>query len=203
MTTALGVTELEVQCDSLLIVSQVDGDYTTKDDRMVAYLNVVIAWKTKFSRCDFKQVPRSKNNHADSLAALTSVVNFQFRCEITIEHIPKPSIKKPDEEILRIYRSPGWKDPIISFLKKWDASRRQGRSSKLQHIATRYVLLGELLHKESYSNDPYLRCLGAGGSQECDARIYDGDCGNHAEGRSRAHKAINKKVLLTQEVRWR
>jgi len=117
MTTALGVTELEVQCDSLLIVSQVDGDYTTKDDRMVAYLNVVTAWKTKFSRCDFKQVPRSKNNHADSLGALTSVVNFQFRCEITIEHIPKPSIKKPDEEILRLYRSPGWKDPIISFLK--------------------------------------------------------------------------------------
>ena len=32
MATTLGVMVLEVRCDSLLIVSQVNGEYTTKDD---------------------------------------------------------------------------------------------------------------------------------------------------------------------------
>ena len=34
MATTLGIAELEVWCDSLLIVSQIKGEYTTKDDQM-------------------------------------------------------------------------------------------------------------------------------------------------------------------------
>ena len=98
MAITLGVTELE--------------DYW-----MVAYLKIVIAWKMKFSYCAFKQVLRSENSHTDSLVALTSVVDFQFRREIPVEHIPKSSIQKPDEENLHPDCSPGQRDPIISFLK--------------------------------------------------------------------------------------
>ena len=42
MATTLGVAELEVLCDSLLIVSQIKRDYTTKDDQMVAYLKIAM-----------------------------------------------------------------------------------------------------------------------------------------------------------------
>jgi len=66
---------------------------------------------------------------------------------------------------------------------------------KLQHLATRYILLGGLLYKKSYSRlhyDPYLRCLGPEEAKSVMQEIHDGDCGNHAEGRSFAHKAINQ-----------
>ena len=49
MATTLGVMELEVRCDLLLIVSQINIEYTAKDDRMVAYLKVVTTWKARFS----------------------------------------------------------------------------------------------------------------------------------------------------------
>ena len=39
--TTIGIQELEVRCDSLLIVSQVNREYTVKDDRMAAYLKIV------------------------------------------------------------------------------------------------------------------------------------------------------------------
>jgi len=39
--TTIGIQELEVRCDSLLIVSQVNREYTVKDDRMTAYLKIV------------------------------------------------------------------------------------------------------------------------------------------------------------------
>ena len=84
---------------------------------MAAYLKIVMTWKAKFSHCDFKQIPRSENNHADSLTTLASIVDFQFGREIHVKHISKPSIHKPGEEVLRLDSSPGWRDPIISFLK--------------------------------------------------------------------------------------
>jgi len=75
MATTLGVFRLEVCYDSLLVVSQVNGEYATKDERMAAYLHLVLNLKSKFPRCDFKQVLRSENNHADFLANLTSTVD--------------------------------------------------------------------------------------------------------------------------------
>jgi len=43
MAATIGIVELEVYCDSLLIVSQVNGEYISKDDRMVTYLKIVTA----------------------------------------------------------------------------------------------------------------------------------------------------------------
>ena len=80
----LGVTGLEVCCDSTLVVCQVNGKYAAKDEWLAAYLQLVLALKSKFFHCDFKQVPRSENNHADSLATLALAVDFQFRREIPV-----------------------------------------------------------------------------------------------------------------------
>jgi len=71
MATTLGAPKLEVRSDLLLIVSQANEKYTVKNDRMVAYLKVVTGWKAKFSHCNFKQVPRSKNQ-PHSLQSSTS-----------------------------------------------------------------------------------------------------------------------------------
>ena len=74
---------------------------------MAPYLKVVMTWKVKFSHYDFKQILRSENSHAESLATLVSAVDFQFRREILIEHISKLSIHSPDEEVLQLDLSPG------------------------------------------------------------------------------------------------
>jgi len=66
----LRVTELEVQCDSSLIINQVSGEYVARDSQMADYLQLVLKLKTEISRCDFKWLPRSTNNHADSLVNL-------------------------------------------------------------------------------------------------------------------------------------
>ena len=94
----LGVSELEVCYDSLLVVSQIKGEYAAKDERIAAYLQLVLSLKSKFLRCDFKQVPRSENNHANSLANLASAVEFQFMREIHVEYIVKPNIQQSGGE---------------------------------------------------------------------------------------------------------
>jgi len=56
---------------------------------------------------------------------------------------------------------------------------------KLQYLATRYILIGELLYKKSYSKFPcdlYLRCLKPEEAMIVLPEINDGDYGNHAGG---------------------
>ena len=68
------------------------------------------------------------------------------------------------------------------------------KAYKLQHLATRYILIGELLYKKSYSklhSNPYLRCLRPEEAQRVMQEIHNDYCENHAEGRSLAYKAIN------------
>jgi len=54
MAITVRVMELEVHCDLLLIVSEINRECTAKDDQMVAYLKIITTWKVKFSFCDFK-----------------------------------------------------------------------------------------------------------------------------------------------------
>jgi hypothetical protein len=44
-------------------------------------------------------------------------MEFQFRREIPIEYIPHPSIDRSGPEAIRLDTSPGWREPIILYLK--------------------------------------------------------------------------------------
>ena len=151
--------------------------------------------KSKIPRCDFKWVLRSANNHAKSLANLGVATEFQFRQKILIEHITNLSIQQPTGEVLRLDTSPGWRSPIIAYLKDGTLLDDRVKVRKFQHLATRYILLGDILYRKSYSSlhpNPYLRCLSPEEARRVMQEIHNGDCGNHAEGRSLTHKVINQ-----------
>ena len=74
MADTLGIRNLEVRCDSLLIVSKINGNFACKDQRMEAYTQLVSKLRKKFEECSFSQIPRSENNHADALANLASAI---------------------------------------------------------------------------------------------------------------------------------
>ena len=98
-----------------------------------------------------------------SLANLVAATEFQFRHEISVKHIANPSVHRPIGEVLRLDTSPGWKDPIITYLKDESLPDDRAEAHKLFYLATRCTLFGDVLCKKSYSkfySDPYLRCFG-------------------------------------------
>jgi len=130
---------------------------------------------------------------------LASAVEFQFRQEVPVEHITRPSIPQSDEFVLRLDISPGLRDLIIAYLRDDKLHDNKAKALKSQHATTRYVNLGDLLYKKSYSkshSNPYLRCLGLEEAKKVMQEIHDGECGNYTEERSLTHKAI------TQEYYW-
>ena len=54
--------------DSQLIISQVNGTYEAKEERMRKYLNKVVCLVKKFKEASFVQIPREENMEADTLA---------------------------------------------------------------------------------------------------------------------------------------
>ena len=121
-------------------------------------------------------------------------MEFQFRREIPVELIADPS-NQLIGEVLHLKTSPGLRDPIIAYLKDRTLPNDRVEAQKLQHLAIRYTLLGNVLYKRSYSNihsDPYLRCLRQEEARKVMQEIHNGDYRNHSEGRSLTHKVINQ-----------
>ena len=61
---ALGATNLLVQNDSKLVITQIKGDYEAKEERMQKYVKLTRHLTQEFNRVEFAQIPRSYNKRS-------------------------------------------------------------------------------------------------------------------------------------------
>ena len=76
VATTLGVNFVDAFSNSQLVVNQVQGDYLSKDTRMMAYLDKVKTMSGKIKDFRIRQIPREENKKADALANLASAFDF-------------------------------------------------------------------------------------------------------------------------------
>ncbi|XP_075636724.1 uncharacterized protein LOC142608959 [Castanea sativa] len=88
----LGAMEVEVYSDSLLVVSQVQGNFEAKDPRMIEYLRLAKQMMGNFETVKIERIARGKNRYADSLATLASSIANEVPWLIRVELLPEPSI---------------------------------------------------------------------------------------------------------------
>jgi len=114
-----------------------------------------------------------------------------------VDFISRPSISVGRNEALRLDLSPGWREPILEYLRNKTLPPDKAEAQKLQHVATRYRIINDKLYKMPYHKsqtctDPLLRCLGPEEAEVVLREIHEGDCGNHSGGRSLAHKVLSQ-----------
>ncbi|KAL0461114.1 UNVERIFIED_CONTAM: Ribonuclease HI [Sesamum latifolium] len=86
------VSHLLAYSGSQLIVKQVNGEYETKEESIVQYLQQIEELKTKFKSFQLHQIPREDNIKADSLSKLASALEYCKTRRITVQHLPQPRI---------------------------------------------------------------------------------------------------------------
>ena len=189
----LGANVLAIHCDSQLIVNQLTGEYMAKDERMVAYRDLVKNLLKSFREFNIERVGREHNGHADSLVGLASSVAPDFRRTATVEVQDIPSITKSGPAIIcQIETGPSWMDPILDYLTKDVLPEDQKEVAKIRRNATRYWVSREgKLYKKSYTG-PYLLCVHLDLVPNLLYEIHEGVCGGHTGGRSLAHRAIGQ-----------
>ncbi|XP_070045976.1 uncharacterized protein [Nicotiana tomentosiformis] len=70
----MNVQELLIIGDSNLLVHQVLGEWATKNAKILPYLQCVQELTKRFTKIEFKHVPRIQNKFADALATLSSMI---------------------------------------------------------------------------------------------------------------------------------
>lgn len=93
------------------------------------------------------------------------LIDWQFRREIPNDYIAKSISSFTQEEALCLDLSPGWREPILAYLKDETLPSDTAEAQKLQHLVTRYTVLNNKLYIKFYSNlrshtETLLRCLG-------------------------------------------
>ena len=146
LAKSLEAKSILVQGDSQLVISQVNGTYKAKEERMRKYLNKVKRLIKKFKEASFIQVPREENMEADALAK-EAPVNESMDEFDEIQYMP--SIDLP--EVQQIEAKENWMTPIVTYLKEGRLQERKDEARKLRIKSAKYVLIDEVLYKKGFS----------------------------------------------------
>lgn len=74
-TKEMKIKHMNIKCDSLLIVNQVNGSYEEKDMKMITYLSIVKDLQSYFESFNIEQISREINTEADALAWLGAITD--------------------------------------------------------------------------------------------------------------------------------
>jgi hypothetical protein len=187
------VDPLDVFYDSQLVVNQISGEYTAKDEKMVAYLIEARRLLGEFKYVQVDHISRDLNGHADALASLASAVAPELRRIISVGVQNLPSVgREINNGVCSIDQSISWMSPILAYLKKDVLPEDQKEADRIRRIAPRdWVSKEGHLYKRSYTG-PYLRCVHPDIVQDLLWEIHEGVYGGHTGGRSLAYCAIGQ-----------
>ncbi|KAJ9542676.1 hypothetical protein OSB04_029182 [Centaurea solstitialis] len=183
----LGAKQLHVRSDSLLVINQINGDFQAKDSKMMSYLKAVKDRIARFEHFLIEQIPRDLNMQADALANLGSAFHDPSMENIPILHLTTPTIEAKDEVQMNeeVYN---WSIDIWNYLKHDQLPEDKMEARKTRSKASRYTIFEDQLYRRS-TTGLLLRCVT--NKTQIDRilqEMHDGECGNHAGGRSLANR---------------
>ncbi|XP_072071904.1 uncharacterized protein [Arachis hypogaea] len=109
----VGAKVLEVNTDSQVVSSQINGDYQTRDPLLQQYLAKVNELKEGFNRVTIQHVPRERNARADLLFKLASTKPGHSNKLLIQEVVRSPSISTTTNAHLTLSSQGSWIYPIL------------------------------------------------------------------------------------------
>ncbi|XP_058210020.1 uncharacterized protein LOC131322641 [Rhododendron vialii] len=189
--TNLQVEDLQVFCDSQLIVNQVTGDYEARDPRMIKYQATALELIRGFKGFQIEQINRENNAHADALASLASASKASEYRHISLGEIHQPSFKV-SEEVFSISLGHSWMDEIVSFLKDDTLPSDKKEAHRVCSKAAYYwISEHSQLYRKSFTG-PYLRVVHPAEVPIILTELHSGSCGCHSGGRSLCQRALSQ-----------
>ncbi|XP_010684901.1 uncharacterized protein LOC104899412 [Beta vulgaris subsp. vulgaris] len=115
MCKADGALEIKAKTDSLLVVSQVNGDFECKEASMSKYMKLIQEEIKTLKPFVLDQIPRYENHQVDALSKLASSAEGDVRRTVFWEVKPAKIIDQ--EQVMFLNRENVWMDPIIDYKK--------------------------------------------------------------------------------------
>ena len=136
----LGAKEVEKFLDSRLVVSQIDGSFKVRDQRMSQYLKMFENLRANLQKVSVVRVLRSQNSHAYSLAILASSLDDCIPRMIIVELLERSSIEQQTMVAAMSKLELSWLDLYIAFLSDSFLPNNIKEVEKVWRITTRFWL---------------------------------------------------------------
>jgi len=181
---------IEVKCDSLLVVSQVNRSYESREDRMQRYLDKIQNALRHFKEWTLVHVPREQNCEDDALANLGSSAKEEDLLPGTVVQLFKYVVEEGHAEINSTSLTWDWRNKYIVYLKDGKLPTYPKESRALRTKVDRFSLdENGALYKRTFDG-PLAICLGPGDTDYVLREIYEGTSGNHSGADCLVRKVI-------------
>jgi ribonuclease HI len=192
-----GAYELEVFGDSLLIVSQTNGEWQARDPKLIPYQRYISRLVPKFKYVTFTYTPRAHNHFADALATLASLIKLAEGDDVRplrIETRDIPAYCVCVEECMNVEAEMDdkpWYYDIKRFIQDREYPPRATENEKkyIRRMAFQFFLSGEILYKRTH-DATLLRCVDAEEANRLIQEMHAGLMGAHANGPFLARKIM-------------
>ncbi|XP_070043243.1 uncharacterized protein [Nicotiana tomentosiformis] len=148
----MNVQELLVIGDSDLLVHQVLGEWATKNTKILPYLHCVQEPIKRFTKIEFKHVPRIQNEFANALATLSSMI--QHLDKNFIDPIPIGIHKQPTycAHVEEAFDGNPWFHDIKEYLGKGEYPENATHTQKrtLRRLANRFFQSRGILYRRTH-----------------------------------------------------
>ncbi|KAG5565895.1 hypothetical protein RHGRI_001720 [Rhododendron griersonianum] len=189
LAKAVGANDVLAKSDSQLVVGQVLGEYTMKEEIMQKYLDKVKAQIAKLQSFSIVRIPREENIEADYLSKLAMAKEGAIPPNAPVRYLELPSIFAMDVQIQAIDYSNSWTGPIVDYITNGTLPDDNIKARQLKIRAAKYLMMGDVLYRRSFSL-PYLRCLTMPESTRAMEEVHQGVCGDHQGGRMLSYKLL-------------
>ncbi|XP_075103576.1 uncharacterized protein LOC142178146 [Nicotiana tabacum] len=162
MVVDMNIKERLVMRDSDLLIHLVQGEWTTKNAKIILYLDCMKELCKKLTKIEYKHVPRIQNEFADALATLSSMIQHPDK-----NHIDPIEVEIQDQHAyyFHVDEEPDGK-PWYYDIKKFLAAREYlenattGQERALRRLTNRLFLNKEVLYRRTLDLG-LLRCIDA------------------------------------------
>ncbi|XP_070046487.1 uncharacterized protein [Nicotiana tomentosiformis] len=191
MAIDMDADELLIMGDSDLIIRQAQGEWETRDIKLIPYRKHVEDLSKCFKSMEFRYIPRFHNELADVLATLAAMMSYpdnahidSLEIQIRERHGYCNTVEvEPDVQL--------WSHDIKRFLKTKEYPEQASGDQKrmIRRLANSFFLSGEVLYKRTLDLN-LLRCVDAKEAEKIMNEVHSGVCGLHMNG-----YVLAKKIL--------
>ncbi|XP_072084357.1 uncharacterized protein [Arachis hypogaea] len=174
----VGASRLEVNSDSQVVTSQVNGSYQAKDTLLQKYLEKVKELCKGFEEVTIQHVPRERNARADLLSKLASTKPSTGNRSLIQGLATEPAIIMCATQAPN---PPSWLDPISRYLEHAEAPPNQKEAEFIKREAPKYTIIQGHLYKRGL-HQPLLKCLRPDQTDYVLREVHEGCCGHHIGG---------------------
>nr|XP_025647775.1 uncharacterized protein LOC112742761 [Arachis hypogaea] len=196
----VGAKVLEVNTDSHVVSSQINGDYQTRDPLLQQYLAKVNKLKEGFEHVTIQHVPRERNARADLLSKLASTKPGHGNKSLIQEVVKTPSVSTTTNAHLTISNQGSWTYPILQYLLEGTLPPDPKEEKRIKREAANYTIVAGQLYKRGFSQ-PLLKCIEPENTEYILREIHEGCCGHHVGGKTLAQKVIRAGYFWPTVIR--